>query len=139
MTTALVIQRVLDGNLKPTDFLISGATILFWVVQEWVLHKYILHEPITGEGWVGYNIHKNHHSLPYYHVSLDGPEIAIAWGATIFAFSHAIFPGEALAAHRLDFLLTYFTMGLLYEWTHYLTHTRYVPKTRFVKGSKKLD
>ena len=43
-----------------------------------------------------------------------------AFNAACFAF------GPAAAAMRLDFLVTYFFMGLLYEWTHYLAHTRYV-------------
>ena len=118
------------------DSLVVTGTIAFWAVQEWVLHKYVLHASLVEGGWIGYNIHKSHHSTPFYHVSLDGPEVAMVWGAAICAISYGIFPGDALNIYRLDFVLTYFVMGLVYEWTHYLTHTRYVPKTAFVRRLK---
>ena len=118
------------------DLLVVIATMAFWTVQEWFLHKYILHAPVVEGGWLGYHIHKSHHSTPFYHVSLDAPEVALVWGAAICAISHVIFPVDSLYIFRLDFVLTYFVMGLLYEWTHYLTHTRYVPKTAFVKSLK---
>lgn len=119
-----------------TDLLVITGTIGFWVVQEWFLHRYVLHEPLIEGGWLGYHIHKEHHSIPFYHVSLDGPDIAVVWGATICALSFIIFPGESLNVCRMDFVLTYYLMGLLYEWTHYLTHTRYKPKTAFVRSLK---
>ena len=128
MTIVLVMQRFLLKNFDLMDILVVCSTTVFWVLQEWILHKFLLHQPITKEGWMGYQIHKGHHSLPYYHVSLDTPEIAVVWGGIVFALAQAVFSsdGPAAAAMRLDFLVTYFFMGLLYEWTHYLAHTRYV-------------
>ena len=118
------------------DLIVIIGTIVFWVIQEWLLHRYVLHAPLIEGGWMGYHIHKEHHLTPFYHVSLDGPDVAIVWGGTICALSFIVFPGEALNVCRMDFVLTYYLMGLLYEWTHYLTHTRYKPKTAFVRGLK---
>ena len=130
------IRFMMPWNNPVLDILVVVGTMGFWMIQEWFLHKYILHKPLIKDGWLGYHIHKEHHSIPFYHVSLDGPEVAVVWGATICALSFLIFPGELLNICRMDFVLTYYIMGLVYEWTHYLTHTRYMPNTSFVKNLK---
>jgi hypothetical protein len=130
MTLGLLSLRLHSFPLfRTVDLWVMSGTYVFWTVQEWILHKYLLHKRLlpTEEGWVGYQIHKGHHSLPYYHVSLDEPEIAVVWGAAITLLVNVLAPGEAMSTLRLDFLVTYFSMGLLYEWTHYMAHTKYKP------------
>lgn len=88
-----------------------------WVLQEWAIHKFLLH---GLSGWYGYDIHVGHHALPFYHVSIDPPSVVVAWGAVANALALCLLP-RPLA---LTSLIVYWLMGLLYEWAHFVVHTR---------------
>lgn len=94
------------------------AVAAFWVVQEWVLHDKLLHSDFE---WFGKDIHQLHHDLPYYHVSLDGLQLAMAWFTVAALAAVCVTPSLALAATATA---TYTAMGLWYEFTHFISHTR---------------
>jgi hypothetical protein len=62
--------------LGGTDAATCVAVAAFWAVQEWVLHDKALHSEAS---WFGKEIHSFHHDLPYYHLSLDGLDLAVTW------------------------------------------------------------
>lgn len=77
----------------------------------------------------GKTIHEAHHQEDYFHVSIDPPWLmAAAMAASGAAFAATMPPNLALTATA-----TYYIMGLLYEFNHYVVHTRYVPATSFAK------
>lgn len=65
-----------------------------------------------------------HHETPYFHVSIDPPELILGVMALAGAVAWALFGGGALSATAA---LAYFSAGLLYEWLHFIVHTRWVP------------
>ena len=56
------------------------AVFAFWCVQEHIIHGRLLH---SRDAWFGSDIHRWHHELPYYHVSMDGIGLAAVWFATV--------------------------------------------------------
>ena len=106
------------GPLTTADLAVAGAVALFWMFQEWVLHDKVLHSEAE---WLGKDIHAFHHDLPYYHVSIDGLKLAAAWFTLAAGAAAALFPTWGLA---LTATATYTTCGLVYEFAHYISHTR---------------
>lgn len=92
-------------------------------LQEWLVHALLLH---SKADWVGRRIHLGHHQRPYFHVSIDDPPIVLAFMVVSSSAFHLAFRGSELA---LTASLAYFCMGLAYEWTHYIAHTRYIPRS----------
>lgn len=73
----------------------------------------------------GRSIHKEHHEQPYFHISLDPPALVI--GVMLLAagvFALLLGPASPLS---LTATAAYWSAGLVYEWLHYVVHTRYVP------------
>lgn len=101
--------------------------------QEWWIHKYLLHRTLMHnkeevgrwdrKGWAGFEIHKEHHELPFYHVSIDPPWLALAWGGVFSAIVNIIMGDNPL---KFSILIPYFAMGLIYEWTHFLGEFAYL-------------
>ncbi|PRW45324.1 fatty acid hydroxylase [Chlorella sorokiniana] len=111
-----------------TDAAVAGAVAAGWCVQEWVIHAWLLHAPFD---WVGRRIHVGHHQRPYFHVSIDDPPIVLAFMAVSLTAFWVGFGGSELAVTAS---LTYFAMGLLYEYTHFIVHTRYLPRSKLGKA-----
>lgn len=125
ITTGIVCVcalRLQGPALGVWDALTVAAVAAFWVLQEWAIHKYLLHAPFQ---WVGSKIHIDHHQQPYHHVSIDSLTIVVPWMIGAAGVLHVALHGGALS---LSATAAYFTMGLCYEWVHFLVHTRYVPR-----------
>lgn len=114
-----------EGGFSLADMVCCASVAVFWMLQEWVLHDKLLH---SEKAWFGSDIHELHHALPYYHISLDGIGLAAVWFAAAAIVSALIFPTPALAATATA---AYTSMGLAYEFTHFISHTR-VPLPRWL-------
>eukprot|EP00327_Prymnesium_parvum_P004766 CAMPEP_0182848252 /NCGR_PEP_ID=MMETSP0006_2-20121128/28902_1 /TAXON_ID=97485 /ORGANISM="Prymnesium parvum, Strain Texoma1" /LENGTH=254 /DNA_ID=CAMNT_0024978659 /DNA_START=87 /DNA_END=851 /DNA_ORIENTATION=+ len=99
-----VVARCFLGPPTAVDAIVAIATAIGWCFQEHLIHEKLLH---SSEPWFGSDIHRWHHALPYYHVSLDGVGLAACWFAAVGAM--------AIAG--------------VYEAAHYIAHTR-VPLPR---------
>ncbi len=109
------------AGFSAVDGGVALATAAFWMVQEHVIHGRLLHCP---SAWYGSDVHRWHHELPYFHVSLDGPGLAAAWFASVAAL---LLGAGALASAlpaALTALASYTLCGFAYEASHYLAHTR---------------
>lgn len=106
---------------QPADALVAACVACFWLGQEWVVHRALLH---SSFGWPGRDVHEGHHHAPYYHVSIDSPAIILPAMALSGGALWAALGGSGLA---LTGASTFWTMGLAYEWTHFLVHTKVVP------------
>ena len=71
-------------------------------------------------------------SHSYYHVSIDGPGLAVAWFTAAAAAAFVLCPNPALA---LTATFTYTVFGGVYEFCHYISHTR-VPLKGYLKRVK---
>ena len=123
ISAALACAVAWRGTLgAPTlaDAAAGLVTAAFWVVQEWLIHDKLLHSANT---WFGEQVHRWHHELPYYHVSLDGLGLAAVWFATVGALLIGLGLVTSTLAPCLTALAVYTLCGGVYEAAHYLAHT----------------
>lgn len=128
--------RLLHGGFGVWDLGVVALMGIVWPMQEWVLHKYLLHlKPFSILGKkvdpVFARTHRLHHRepwhLPYTFLPADVLLVAAPLTAVIWFL---LLPGYGLA---MTAVVAFNVMGLLYEWTHYLTHTRYIPKGKYYR------
>ena len=129
--------RVVIGDWQISDALVPMVMLALFPFFEWVIHVFVLHwrpktvgrltiDPVLARE------HRRHHVDPR-----DIPTIFIPWQALPWAAPLAV--GTALLAFPqlslgLTFLVILMMLGLGYEWTHYLIHSDYKPKTRFYRA-----
>jgi hypothetical protein len=99
---------------------------------EWMVHVFVLHwrprtlGPLTVDPLLARK-HREHHVDPR-----DVPLIFIPWPALLWILPTAVavavvaFPRPGLG---LTFLVFLATLGIAYEWCHYLIHSDYKPRT----------
>jgi len=129
--------RVAEGDWRLSDLWGPVILVAMFPVLEWVIHVFILHW--RPRKVVGVKVdselardHRRHHADPR-----DVPLVFIPWRSLIaviigyYAISLLAFPR---LGQGLTFMLALATVGLVYEWTHYLIHSDYRPRTRAYKA-----
>jgi hypothetical protein len=131
-----VAARLWVGNLDAWDAGLFGFLLLLHPFSEWLIHVTILHW--RPRRWFGLTIdsylswsHREHHKLPNEEKWWFIPIRSGAVGLLIIA-------GIGLLLLRdvqlwLTLLVTLALVGLIYEWTHYLCHSSYRPKSRWYR------
>jgi hypothetical protein len=105
----------------------------YWPVQEWVLHRYVLHlRPWTLLGrkvdFFFARKHRDHHRRPW-HL----PEVLLPLRVLLPVMVLNV-AGWMLVMPTVELALRIFAVSvaaLLYEWTHFLTHTAYKPRSEY--------
>ncbi|HVM19678.1 MAG TPA: sterol desaturase family protein [Egibacteraceae bacterium] len=138
--TALAVTltaRLAVGDWGAGDAIVAAAMLAAQPFFEWTFHVYVLHyRPITVFGrTIDFELarkHREHHADPTDVALIFVPlrSMLIAMGvSTVVAF---------VALPTLQASLTALALGsallLAYEWSHYLVHSRYRPKTRLFKA-----
>jgi hypothetical protein len=134
---AATIARLAVGDWRLSDLILLPIMLAVFPFFEWVLHVAILHwRPRTIAGItidpVVARSHRWHHAHPR-----ELENIFIPWQAfvTLLPAFAAIglfaFPRLGLG---LTFIVIAGALGLAYEWTHFLIHTDYRPKTFVYKA-----
>jgi hypothetical protein len=124
--------RVAVGDWQITDAIVLVLMIAVFPFVEWVIHVFILHWRPRRAGRVTVDSllarkHREHHVDPR-----DVSLIFIPWQSLLTATATAIaitllaFPRPAMG---LTFLACLAVLGAGYEWSHYLIHSDYKPKT----------
>lgn len=131
LVTALT-ARIVVGDWQFTDALVVLVMLAVFPFFEWVIHVCILHwrprhvgrltiDPLLARK------HREHHVDPR-----NVPLIFIPWKALLWVLPLTV-SIALLAFPRLGLGLTYLVfitmLGLGYEWSHYLIHSDYKPKT----------
>lgn len=128
--------RVYLGDWSVWDAAIVAGILAFWPIQEWLIHVFILHfKPVTIGGRT-FDLHlarkhRRHHGDPW-----NLSDIFVPLYASILTLLLQIglwtmlMPTRALA---FTGIATFAMMGMVYEWTHYLVHSRYRPRSAFYK------
>ncbi|MFC9789675.1 sterol desaturase family protein [Rhodococcus sp. NPDC127528] len=134
---ASTVARVVTGGWQPTDVAVPLVALAVFPFVEWVIHVCVLHwRPrrvlgVTADSLLARK-HREHHADPR-----DVPLIFIPWQTLTWLLPVLVLAG-LLAFPRLGlgltFLMTVSAFGLVYEWTHYLIHTDYRPRSRFYRA-----
>ncbi|RDH79151.1 fatty acid hydroxylase family protein [Mycolicibacterium moriokaense] len=135
--SAALVARVAIGGWHITELVAPVALLTLFPFLEWVVHVFILHwrpkrfgrlriDPLLARE------HRRHHIDPR-----DVALIFIPWQSLLWVIP--LVTAIALLAFRglgpgLTFLVGIATLGLCYEWIHYLVHSDYKPKTRLYRA-----
>ncbi|HEV7850181.1 MAG TPA: sterol desaturase family protein [Mycobacterium sp.] len=134
---AALTARIVVGDWQKSDALVPVAMLALFPFFEWVVHVFVLHwrpkrigrltiDPLLARE------HRRHHIDPR-----NVPLIFIPWKALLWAAPLALavallgFPRVGLGLTGLVFLMA---LGLGYEWTHYLVHSDYKPRSGFYRA-----
>ena len=130
---AALAARIVVGDWQRTDALVPLIMLAAFPFVEWLIHVFILHwrpkrlgaltiDPLLARE------HRAHHQDPR-----DVPLIFIPWKSLLTWVLPLTVAVALLAFPRLGMGLTFLVcigaLGLVYEWTHYLIHSDYKPKT----------
>lgn len=136
LATAVAIRAVV-GDVQTTDLLLLVGLLAVQPLVEWVVHITILH--YRPRRWRGRTIdfllarkHREHHADP-----ADPDLVFIPWPVLVWliplevAVALLLFDRAGLAA---TYLVTVGMIGIVYEWTHFLVHSEYRPRSAFYRA-----
>jgi hypothetical protein len=134
---AATVARIVAGDWRPSDAWLPPLMLAAFPFFEWTVHIAILHW--RPRRWGRFAVdpllarkHREHHADPR-----DVPLVFIPWQALLWlqaaliAIGLLLFPRLGLG---LTFLVTVGALGLCYEWTHYLIHSDYRPRSRIYRA-----
>lgn len=119
-----------------------GATVLaVEPFTEWCIHRFVLHAPVRRVHGRTVDIgagHRNHHRDPDdLDIALVPPvQIVAFWGliaAEVALVGRAVRRGKGDLASTLTGVAIAYGALVNYEWTHYLVHTSYKPKSAWFR------
>ena len=134
---AALTARIIVGDWQYTDAIVPLVMLAVFPFFEWVVHVTILHaKPLhVGRLTIDSRLAKDHRA---HHVDpRQIPLIFIPWKALLWilplavAISVFLFPRIGLGLTYLTFIGV---LGIVYEWSHYLIHSDYKPKTRVYRA-----
>ena len=133
---AAVAARLAVGDWQWSDAVLPFVLLAVFPFVEWMIHVLILHwrprriagvmiDPVLARK------HREHHADPRITRLIFIPLQSLV-GAFVAALvvAFVVIPRTGLG---LTFLVTLFVIGVVYEWSHYLVHTDYKPKTWFYR------
>jgi hypothetical protein len=132
-----LVARVAVGDWAVGDLWAPAAFLALFPVIEWLVHVFVLHWRPREVAGVTLDTqlarkHREHHASPR-----DIPLVFIPWQtllgvvAVLVSVPLLVFPTVGQA---LTFTLTVAAVGMVYEWTHYLVHSDYKPRTRLYRA-----
>jgi hypothetical protein len=134
---AAVVARLVVADWGYADLILVGVMLAVFPLAEWIIHVCVLHwrprrlGPVTIDPLLSRK-HRAHHADPR-----DVPLVFIPWQVQLWllpattAIAVLAFPR---LGNGLTFLVFAATLGLGYEWMHYLIHSDYRPKTRLYRA-----
>lgn len=120
--------RLRLGPMSISDAAIFSCVVLFWWIQEYFIHRVLLHSQFD---WPGKSIHQNHHDKHYFHVSIDPPELLLGWLLAAHFIMKSIFPWHLCLTATIGYAIA----GLVYEWSHFIVHTKVKPPPQTQQSS----
>ena len=134
---AAVIARVALGGWGWSDLVVAGIILGVQPFTEWVIHVTILHlRPFrVGKRTIDLYIakrHRDHHQDPKVirHVLIPRPVVIrlLIFSVPLYWLVTPTLRNGATA------LVTAYAMLFVYEWTHFLIHSTYSPKSRYYRS-----
>lgn len=125
--------RAFLGPPSVTELPVIGAVVGWWPLQEWLAHKLVLH-PRTR--WLARAAaarrHLAHHEEPH-DADLTLLPLSVVKASLPAAAAFWAVAGLGSPRRTATGVATYATLALLYEWTHFLVHTGYRPRSRYFR------
>lgn len=143
----LAVARGLIGDFSWRDAVAVAAALTLYPFGEWAIHVYLLHmRPVEVRGRridpPAARAHREHHSRPndLTMILLEPKEVAqlllmavpvtVAIGGGAVSLAAGPVPIGALVSAALADHVAIF----VYEWTHFLIHTAYRPRSRYYRA-----
>ncbi len=135
---AVLTARIAVGDWQLSDAVVPVVMLALFPFFEWIIHVFILHwrpkrvgrftiDPLLARE------HRAHHVDPR-----SIPLIFIPWKSLVSWVLPLTLVVGLLAFPQLGMGLTYLVciavLGLAYEWTHYLIHSDYKPRSRWYRS-----
>jgi hypothetical protein len=128
----VAIARLWLGHWTTRDVVVMAAILAFEPFTEWLIHVYVLHfrprdvrgrrvDPLVARK------HRAHHADPR-DLDLVFIPLPVIWFALVIGFGVPLLIAPRVEV-ALSASLASFGMLLTYEWTHFLIHTPYRPRT----------
>jgi hypothetical protein len=131
-----VVVRIALGGWQAGDVIAAAIILALEPFTEWVIHVTVLHlKPVTIRGRTFDPIvarkHRAHHRDPkIIRLVLIPRGVLVRLLLFAFPFYWLLAP---TAREALTAVVTGYAMLLAYEWTHFLIHSSYVPKTWYYR------
>lgn len=134
---AAVVARAVVGGGAWWELLIPVGLIALFPVIEWVIHVAILHwrprslGPVTIDSLLARD-HRAHHADPR-----DLPLVFIPWRALVWllpAYVAVALLTTPTTSSALTLLVSVYGIMAGYEWTHYLVHSDYRPRSAWYRS-----
>lgn len=132
MFLGALTARIVVGDWQLTDVVLPAFLLVTFPVSEWVIHVAILHWRPRSVGRFTLDSllarkHREHHRDPRRIELIFIPRQTLFWLIpAAIAVPLLVFSRLGLGLTAVVFLAG---LGLVYEWTHYLIHTDYKPKS----------
>ncbi len=129
--------RAVAGDWSLEDLAVVAGILALHPFFEWVVHVTILHfrprrlGPWTLDFRVARN-HRTHHATPdvVRHTLMPLPESLLG----LLVVPLACYALTRQAGASLTGLVVTFSLGLAYEWIHFLIHAHYRPRSAWTRG-----
>ena len=144
---ALVVLRAVIGELTWRDVVAVVALLAIYPFGEWAIHVYLLHaKPLRVRGreveTVAARAHRAHHGDPndldmvllYWWQAAFLMMVAVPLTIGIVAGLITLAAGPVPLGALVSGAIAAYFMVFVYEWTHFLIHTAYRPRTRAYKA-----
>jgi len=140
---ALGVVRALLGDLSWRDGVAVAAMLAIYPFGEWAIHVYLLHaKPLRIRGreleTVAARAHRAHHREPndldmvllYWWQAAFLMVVAVPVTIGVVAGAVTLLAGPVSLGVLVSAAIAGYSMVFLYEWTHFLIHTSYRPRSR---------
>ena len=134
---AAVVSRVAVGAGDWWELAIPAILVALFPVIEWVIHVGVLHwrprsvGPLKVDSRLARD-HRAHHADPR-----DLPLVFIPWRALVWllpAYAVVALLAMPTLTSALTLLVSVYGIKAGYEWTHYLVHSDYRPRSRWFRA-----
>jgi len=142
-----LIVRLVVGGFSWRDLVAAAAMLVIYPFGEWAIHVYLLHlKPFKFRGerveLATARAHREHHEEPndLYMILLAPSEalalmfLAVPLVPALAGVAIALAGGDVPYGALLTGVLTGQVLVAVYEWTHFLIHTAYRPRSRYYRS-----
>jgi hypothetical protein len=144
---AVLALRIAIGGFGWPDLAAVAVMLVVYPFGEWAIHVYLLHmRPFRVRGrrvdLVSARAHRQHHEAPS---ELGLVNFSPVEALAILLLAVPLVPGlgglaawavvgEAPVGALVTAVLTGYVLVAVYEWTHFLIHTAYRPRSRYYRA-----
>lgn len=132
-----VALRLAAGGWRARDAVVAGAFVVAQPFTEWLVHVYVLHfrpRRVGGRLVDPYaaRSHRAHHQDPrnprWIFIDVRALYASFAVAAVLWVLAFTVRPSFGTA------VVSSLALTAAYEWTHFLVHSDYRPRSRWYRG-----